>query len=107
MLEVGNGKLTDDENRAHFSLWCMMAAPLILGNDIRQFVNDDGTAIEDHPVLQIVTNQELIAIDQDTLGKSAKRIKKVSGIDVLARPLSNGDKYFFFTIPSKQLLKEC
>lgn len=102
MLEVGNGKLTDDENRAHFSLWCMMAAPLILGNDIRQFVNDDGTAIEDHPVLQIVTNQELIAIDQDTLGKSAKRIKKVSGIDVLARPLSNGDiALCFFNTSSK------
>ena len=37
MLEVGNGNLTDDENKAHFSLWCMMAAPLILGNDIRTF----------------------------------------------------------------------
>lgn len=91
MLEVGNGKLTEDENRAHFALWCMMAAPLVLGNDIRQFVNDDGTAIENHPVLKIVTNRELIAIDQDPLGKAAKRIKKVQGIDVIARPLANGD----------------
>ena len=55
MLEVGNGKLTPDENRAHFSLWCMMAAPLVLGNDLRTFVNEDGTAISDHPVLKIVT----------------------------------------------------
>ncbi len=96
MLEVGNGKLTADENRAHFSLWCMMAAPLILGNDIRKFVNDDGTAIENHPVLNIVTNKELIAIDQDALGKAAKRIKKVQGIDIIARPLENGDTALCF-----------
>lgn len=96
MLEVGNGKLTVDENKAHFSLWCMMAAPLVLGNDIRQFVNDDGTAIEDHPVLNIVTNRELIAIDQDPLGKAAKRFKKLQGIDIIARPLANGDTALCF-----------
>ncbi|MDE6723408.1 MAG: hypothetical protein K2J55_04350, partial [Eubacterium sp.] len=96
MLEVGNGKLTEDENKAHFALWCMMAAPLVLGNDIRNFVNEDGTAIENHPVLNIVTNRDLIAIDQDPLGKAAKRVKKVSGIDVLARPLSNGDTALCF-----------
>ena len=91
MLEVGNGKLTNEENKAHFSLWCMMAAPLILGNDIRNFVGEDAKPIENDPVLKIVTNKDLIAIDQDILGKPAKRIKKVSGIDILARPLSNGD----------------
>lgn len=91
MLEVGNGKLTAEENKAHFSLWCMMASPLILGNDIRKFVSDDAKPIADDPVLKIVTNKDLIAIDQDILGKPAKRIKKVNGIDVLARPLSNGD----------------
>lgn len=96
MLEVGNGKLTEDENRAHFSLWCMMAAPLVLGNDIRNFVNEDGTPIENHPVLKIVTNKDLIAIDQDPLGRQAKRIKKVSGIDILARPLANGDTALCF-----------
>lgn len=102
MLEVGNGKLSNDENRTHFSLWCMMAAPLVLGNDIRKFVNDDGTAIEHHPVLQIVTNKELIAIDQDPLGKAGKRIKKVSGIDIIARPLANGDTALcFFNTSSK------
>lgn len=102
MLEVGNGKLTPDENRAHFSLWCMMAAPLVLGNDLRTFVNEDGTAISDHPVLKIVTNKNLIDIDQDPLGKSAKIVKKFSGIDILARPLANGDTALcFFNTSSK------
>ena len=91
MLEVGNGKLTEDENRAHFSLWCMMASPLMLGNDIRKFVDGLGSRVEGNSTLKIVTNKHLIAIDQDSLGKSAKRIKKGGGIDVLARPLSNGD----------------
>ena len=91
MLEVGNGKLTEDENRAHFSLWCMMAAPLMLGNDIRKFVDGNGMAVEGNSTLKIVTNKHLIAVDQDTLGKPAKKLKTISGIDVLARPLANGD----------------
>ena len=90
MLEVGNGKLTDDENRAHFSLWCMLAAPLMLGNDIRSFVVN-GVADKENETLKIVTNKHLIAVDQDPLGKSAKRIKKNSGVDIIARPLANGD----------------
>lgn len=80
MLEVGNGKLTYNENVAHFSLWCMMASPLILGNDLRN-VSDE--------VLSIITNKDLIDIDQDPLGKQAKRIVKGS-VDVLARPLFDG-----------------
>lgn len=91
MLEVGNGKLTENENRAHFSLWCMMAAPLMLGNDVRKFVDGNGKAVEGNSALKIVTNKQLIAIDQDTLGKPAKRIKKITGVDILARPLANGD----------------
>lgn len=91
MLEVGNGKLTEDENKAHFSLWCMMAAPLVLGNDIRKFIGSDENAITDNPVLKIVTNGDLILIDQDPLGKAAKKIAKRRGIDILARPLANGD----------------
>ena len=90
MLEVGNGKLTDDENRAHFSLWCMLAAPLMLGNDIREFVVN-GVADKENETLKIVTNKHLIAVDQDPLCKSAKRIKKRGGIDIIARPLANGD----------------
>lgn len=91
MLEVGNGKLTEDENKSHFSLWCMMAAPLVLGNDIRKFIGSDGNALTENPVLKIVTNKNLIAIDQDPLGKPAKRFKKIHGIDFIARPLANGD----------------
>lgn len=91
MLEVGNGKLTEDENRAHFSLWCMMASPLMLGNDIRKFVDGSNQAVEGNSTLKIVTNKHLIAIDQDTLGKAAKKLYTISGIDVLARPLANGD----------------
>ncbi|MBR0415452.1 MAG: alpha-galactosidase [Clostridia bacterium] len=90
MLEVGNGALTEEENRAHFSLWCMMAAPLVLGNDIRAFVTADGKPAADNRTLQIVTNKELIAIDGDSLAKPAKRIKKGT-VDVLARPLEGGD----------------
>lgn len=91
MLEVGNGKLTDDENKTHFSLWCMLAAPLILGNDLRLMLSSDGEANPDNPVLKTVTNKSLILIDQDPLGKPAKRIKKMHGIDIIARPLANGD----------------
>ena len=81
MLEVGNGTLTYDENFAHFAVWCMMAAPLILGNDLR--------AMPDN-VLKIVTDPDLIKIDQDPLGKAAKRIVKGLDADILARPLSDG-----------------
>ena len=91
MLEVGNGKLSEDENKAHFSLWCMMAAPLMLGNDIRKFVDGNNNAVDGNSALKIVTNKQLIAIDQDTLGKPAKRLKKVTGVDIIARPLANGD----------------
>ena len=74
MLEVGNGNLDDNENRAHFSLWCMLAAPLMLGNDIRQFVTN-GMPDKENNTLKIVTNKHMIAVDQDALGKPAKRIK--------------------------------
>ena len=80
MLEVGNGKLTLAENRAHFSLWCMMAAPLLLGNDIVNMKKEH---------LEILENKNLIAIDQDKLGKQAKRIVK-GAVDVLVRPLQDG-----------------
>ena len=80
MLEVGNGKLTYDQNLAHFALWCMMSAPLVLGNDIRNIPRS---------VLDIVTDRELIAIDQDALGKQAKRVRK-GLVDVLAKPLADG-----------------
>ncbi len=89
MLEVGNGSLTIEENRAHFSLWCMMSAPLILGNDIRQFVKEDKTADNDSKILKILTDQELIAVDQDARGIQCKRIKTNAVTDILVKPLEN------------------
>lgn len=80
MLEVGNGELTYDENVAHFALWCMMAAPLILGNDVRKMTDE---------ILEIVTNKHLISINQDLLGKQAKRIVK-GDVDILVKPLAGG-----------------
>ena len=80
MLEVGVGNFTYNENEAHFALWCMMASPLLLGNDLRNMSAD---------VLKIIANKYLIAIDQDALGKQAKRIVKAD-VDVLVRPLLNG-----------------
>ncbi|MBR3096198.1 MAG: hypothetical protein IKH12_11455 [Clostridia bacterium] len=87
MLEVGNGKLTHDENRSHFSLWCMMNAPLILGNDVRAFVKEDGSVDTDNKILQILTNKDMIAVNQDPLGVPCRRIK-AGTVDVLLKPLS-------------------
>ena len=91
MLEVGNGNLTDDENRAHFSLWCMMAAPLILGNDIRKFIKEDGSVDTDNKVLKIISNRKAISINQDKLGIQCRRIKTNGLTDVLVKPLSNNE----------------
>ncbi len=91
MLEVGNGDLTEEENRSHFSLWCMMAAPLILGNDLRSFVKADGTPDLDDPTLQILTNRDLLAIDQDPLGIQCRRHRTTIKVDTLVKPLSGGD----------------
>ncbi|MDR0883779.1 MAG: alpha-galactosidase [Oscillospiraceae bacterium] len=91
MLEVGNGSLTDEENRSHFTLWCMMAAPLILGNDIRKLLQLDGTPDPHNRTLQIITNRDVIALDQDTLGKQCRRVKSNVLQDVLLKPLSDGE----------------
>ncbi len=89
MLEVGVGSLTMEENKTHFSLWCMMAAPLILGNDVRKFINEDGSVDQDNKVLEILKNKELIAIDQDKRGVQCKRIITDGFTDILAKPLEN------------------
>lgn len=91
MLEVGNGKLTIEENKAHFTLWCMMAAPLILGNDIRLFLKADGTPDMDNPILKILTDKDLIAIDQDEKCAPCRRIKTTGICDILVKPLANGE----------------
>jgi alpha-galactosidase len=83
MLEVGNGKLTPDEARAHFGMWAMLAAPLITGNDLRHM---------DADTVAILTNREVIAIDQDPLGKEASRVRKEGDKEVWARELASGDR---------------
>lgn len=88
MLEVGNGKLTYEENKSHFSLWCMMCAPLILGNDIRAFIKEDGSVDKDSKVYKILTDKDMIGINQDSLGVQCKRIK-FGLTDVLIKPLEN------------------
>lgn len=80
MLEVGNGKLTYDENVAHFSMWAMMAAPLLAGNDLRNMSPE---------VLSILTNKEVIAVNQDALGKQGYKVEEISGVQVWVKPLSN------------------
>ena len=88
MLEVGNGDLTQEENKAHFSLWCMMNAPLILGNDVRKFILPDGTVDKENAVYKILTNKDMIAINQDPLGIQCRRFKK-GLVDVLVKPLKD------------------
>ena len=84
MLEVGNG-MSVSEDRAHFTLWCMMAAPLILGNDITDMTPE---------VLSIITNKDIIAIDQDPLGIQGLRLKKEGDLQWWFKPLSDGDWAF-------------
>lgn len=91
MLEVGNGNLTYEENKAHFTLWCMMAAPLILGNDIRTFINDDGTVDTNNKTYNIITNKDLIKIDQDERGIQGRIYKKDGDVDIIVKPLENNE----------------
>jgi alpha-galactosidase len=84
MLEVGNGQ-TENEDRAHFTMWCMLAAPLILGNDVRQM----SQATKD-----IILNREVIAIDQDTLGIQGLKFKAEEGLEFWFKPLTGGDWAF-------------
>ena len=79
MLEVGNGKLTPAENRTHFSMWAMLAAPLLAGNDLTNMTPE---------VKQILTNKDVIAIDQDKLGKQARRVYSEGEVDVWERDLA-------------------
>lgn len=96
MLEVGNGKLTFDQNKTHFSIWCMLNAPLILGNDLRKFIKEDGSVDENNEVLKIVTNENLIAVNQDEKGMQCKRVRSLPRADVLAKPLADGVAICFF-----------
>lgn len=81
MLEVGNGGMTPTENRSHFSLWAMMASPLMAGNDIAHM---------DESTRSILLNNEVIAIDQDRLGIQGRRVWKDGVRELWVKPLSGG-----------------
>ncbi|RDD82410.1 glycoside hydrolase family 27 protein [Dyella tabacisoli] len=83
MLEVGNGKMTLEEYKSHFSLWAVLAAPLMAGNDLAAMTPD---------IKAILTNKEVIAIDQDPLGVEASRVAKQGDYEVWARPLKGGGR---------------
>jgi alpha-galactosidase len=83
MLEVGNGGMTTTEYRSHFSLWAIMAAPLMAGNDIRNMTPE---------IHEILTNKEIIAIDQDPLGQQGRRVWKDGDLEVWAKPLQDGGR---------------
>jgi alpha-galactosidase len=80
MLEIGNGHMTDDEYRTHMSLWVLVASPLLAGNDVRAM--SDATKA-------ILLNKEVIAIDQDPLGKQASP-KKNGDLETWIKPLADG-----------------
>jgi alpha-galactosidase len=82
MLEVGNEGLTFAESRAHFSLWCILAAPLMAGNDVRHMTPE---------INAILTDKEAIAIDQDPLGKQGWRYRAETGREIWVRELSGGE----------------
>ncbi len=81
MLEVGNGGMTIEEYRAHFSLWCVLAAPLMAGNDVRSMPDD---------VREILVAPEPIAVDQDPLGRQGDLVTADGGREVWARDLTDG-----------------
>ncbi|HWE83822.1 MAG TPA: glycoside hydrolase family 27 protein [Terracidiphilus sp.] len=81
MLEVGNGKLSLGENRLHFSMWAMLSAPLLAGNDLPHMKPE---------IRSILTNADVIAIDQDKLGHQARRMYSEGEVDVWLKHLSGG-----------------
>ena len=81
MLEVGNGNLTLAENRSHFSMWAMLAAPLLAGNDLPNMKPE---------IKAILTNKDVIAIDQDKLGREGTRVYTDGEVEVWTRHLAGG-----------------
>lgn len=83
MLEVGNGGMTTEEYRTHFSLWCMLASPLMAGNDLENMTPETKS---------ILLNKEMIAIDQDTLGRQATCYRENADYQIWVKTLANNEK---------------
>lgn len=86
MMEIGNG-MTEEQDRSHFSLWAILNSPLIAGNDLRTM---------SEATRKILTNKEIIAVNQDKLAVPAMRLLNAGNINVFAKPLSNGEWVFAF-----------
>ncbi|XP_028793250.1 alpha-galactosidase-like [Neltuma alba] len=80
MLEVGNGGMTTEEYRSHYNIWALAKAPLLIGCDVRAM---------DNTTFQLLTNKEVIAVNQDSLGVQGKKVKSEGGLEVWAGPLSD------------------
>ncbi|KAI9087841.1 hypothetical protein K1719_030171 [Acacia pycnantha] len=80
MLEVGNGGMTTEEYRAHFSIWALAKAPLLIGCDVRSM---------GQTTYELLSNKEVIAVNQDKLGVQGKKVTSISGLEVWAGPLSD------------------
>jgi alpha-galactosidase len=83
MLEVGNGGMSSEEYRTHMSLWAILAAPLLAGNDLTTMSSE---------TIALLTNREVIAVDQDPLGKQGDRFSEEGPIEIWVRPLAGGSK---------------
>lgn len=83
MLEVGNGGMNEDEYRTHMSLWAILAAPLIAGNDLSQMTPY---------TVELLTNREVIAVDQDSSGQQGFRISQEGPFEVWMKPMADGSK---------------
>jgi len=83
MLEIGNGGMTTEEYRAHFSMWAMFAAPLLVGTDVANMSADTKS---------ILLNRAVIAVDQDPLGQAGTRVKKEGDLEVWSRQLADGSR---------------
>lgn len=83
MLEVGNGGMTDTEYRSHFSMWSVMAAPLLIGSDLRSASAE---------TFEILANKEVIAVDQDPLGKQGTVVSSEGGRWVVAKEMKDGSR---------------
>jgi len=83
MLEVGNGGMTATEYRAHFSFWCLLAAPLMAGNDLKNMTPE---------IKEILSNKEVIAVNQDQLGMQGRRVRKSGDSEVWSKQLKDGGR---------------
>ena len=83
MLEVGNGGMTAEEYRTHMALWAILASPLLAGNDLSTMTPE---------TIAILTNRDVIAVDQDSAGKQGDRISAEGPIEIWAKPLADGSK---------------